>query len=160
MISSLLRVVGKGYPSLYMVLTLAWPIFIASIAAYCLVYKRVFIDNSYQIIVYFIAVLVWSIIGSINGYSTIGEASWKHWKLRFKTLLDRRHDHRRSYYAQQVLAGYGDELTRDVYTVVYNMANVRKKYSSRVSLILRDSIHTQKRWEVIFIMIFVLFGWI
>ena len=124
--------------------------------------------------VYIVAAAIGEVIYDSNSYilyrqhgdnvSLLGtemrNSPWKHWKLRFKTLLDRRHDHRRSYYAQQVLAGYGDELTRGVYTVVYNMANVRKKYSSRVSLILRDSIHTQKRWEVIFIKIFVLFGWI
>lgn len=75
MLATPLRIVGKGYPVLYMLLALAMPMFIALITSYCLVNKRIIINNIYQIIVYFMAVFIWMTIGSTNGYSVIGETS-------------------------------------------------------------------------------------
>lgn len=92
--------------------------------------------------------------------SKMRKSPWKHWKLRFRTLLERRKDSRRSWYAQQVLVGYGDELKRDVYDVVYDLANARKSMKARLRLILSNKLQTQVEWEIYFIKLFILFGWI
>ncbi|MGN8833597.1 glycosyltransferase family 2 protein [Selenomonas montiformis] len=92
--------------------------------------------------------------------SEMRNSPWKHWKLRFKTLLDRRHDFRRSYYAKQVLDGYGDELRPDVYNLVYDLANVRKSKRSKMRLIMSNTLQTQISWEIYFIKVFILCGWI
>lgn len=92
--------------------------------------------------------------------SEMRNSPWAHWKFRFKTLLDRKYDSRRSYYAQQVLDGYSDELKKNVYNVIYDLANVRKRCMSRVRLCFSNEIHTQKTLEIIFIKIFIMLGWI
>lgn len=124
--------------------------------------------------VYIVAAAIGEVIYDSNSYilyrqhgdnvtllsTEIRNSPWKHWKLRFKTLLDRRHDHRRSYYAQQVLDGFCDELDDKVHAIVYDLANVRNSYMSRVRLFVFNNIHTQKKWEIVFIKVFILFGWI
>ena len=92
--------------------------------------------------------------------SELRNSPWKHWTLRFKTLLARKHDSRRSYYAQQILTYYGHELTANSYSVVYDLANVRKSYCSRFRLLLSDELQTQIRWEIYFIKMFIILGWI
>lgn len=92
--------------------------------------------------------------------SEMRNSPWEHWKLRFRTLLDRRYDLRRSYYAQQVLAGYGDELDSEIYAVIYDLANVRKSIISKFRLLISNKLQTQVSWEIYFIKVFIIVGWI
>lgn len=70
-----LKVLGSGLPNLYMILALALPIFIFLIFAFCVLKKRVLIDHVNQIIIYYIAVFLWMILGSYNGYDVLPEVS-------------------------------------------------------------------------------------
>lgn len=92
--------------------------------------------------------------------SLLANSWWRRWWHRIRTLKDRRGDVYRSYCAQELLLGYGDKLGRDVYSLVYDLANVRKNYMSRARLIFSNQLKTQKKWEIIFLKIFILFGWI
>lgn len=124
--------------------------------------------------VYIVAAAVGEVIYDSNSYilyrqhgdnvSLLGtemrNSPWAHWKLRFKTVLARRNDLRRSYYAQQILAEYGNKLNDRVYDIIYDLANVRKSYISRYRLCFSNKLHTQKRWEIVFIKMFIMLGWI
>lgn len=68
-----LKALGKGFPNLYMVLALSSPLFIVMIIIYCLLKRRMRVNNIGQIIVYLIAILLWTIIGINNGYSVASE---------------------------------------------------------------------------------------
>ena len=92
--------------------------------------------------------------------SKMRNSSWDHWMLRFKNLLTRRYDLRRSYYAQQVLIGYGDVLDSKTYNLVYDLANVRRSLISRLRLIMFNRLQTQVKWEIYFIKMFIIIGWI
>ena len=124
--------------------------------------------------IYIVAAAVGEVIYDYNTYilyrqhgdnvslvnSEMKKSSWRYWKLRFRTLLDRRRDSRRSCYAQQLLAGYGAELDRSVYEFVHDLANVRKSKRARLRLVLSNKLQTQIAWEIYFIKMFILCGWI
>ena len=70
-----LKVLGKSYPNLYIIFASASIVYIIAIFFYCLVKRKLFVENLNQVVVYVIAICFWMIIGINNGYYVASEAS-------------------------------------------------------------------------------------
>lgn len=86
----------------------------------------------------------------------------EHWKLRIRSLLNGAvvRNSIRSDTAGELFKGYSGILCDEKKQLVLDLSMVRRKYSSRIRLILTSYLRTQKKWEIIFIKIFIALGWI
>lgn len=67
--------INSLFPSLYIIRQYSMVIFVLIIFLYCIVQKRFIQIGGNQIILYIIAILIWSMIGIYNGYNAVAEAS-------------------------------------------------------------------------------------
>ena len=86
----------------------------------------------------------------------------EHWKLRIRSLLNGAvaRNSIRSDTAGELFKGYSGILCDEKKQLVLDLSMVRRKYSSRIRLIFTSYLRTQKKWEIIFIKIFIMLGWI
>ncbi len=85
---------------------------------------------------------------------------FKHCKVRIKGIFSRCNDSNRSDCAGELFKGYSGILCDEKKQLVLDLSMVRKSYSSRIRLILTSYLRTQKKWEIVFIKIFIALGWI
>lgn len=99
--------------------------------------------------------------GNVSGINTyLNNRFLERWKTRFINIKKRKSSLHRSYYAVALLQGYSGELPKDVYDLVYDLANVRNSYLARLRIVLSGKLQTQKPLDIYFLKIFILLGWI
>lgn len=86
----------------------------------------------------------------------------EHWKLRIRSLLNGAvaRNSIRSDTAGELFRGYKDLLHGINGKRVLDLSVARKSYLARVRLVCSSYLKTQKKWEIIFIKIFIALGWI
>lgn len=85
---------------------------------------------------------------------------WRHWVIRIKTVFDRRNDHKRSSMAGELLDGYKRYMPADDILMTQLLSRAPTSFSSRCRLILSNYFKTQKKYEMFFLKVFIMLGWI
>ena len=84
----------------------------------------------------------------------------KLWVHRWKNLFKHRIDNKRSMMAKELIKGYGVYLKKRDLIMLESLANIRTSWSCRVRFIFSDYYRTQKRYEIVFVKIFAILGWL
>lgn len=84
----------------------------------------------------------------------------KLWMHRWKNLFNHRKDNKRSLMAQEIIKGYGSYLKKRDFIMITSLANVRASWKCRFKVVVSKYFRTQKRFEIVFVKIFVMLGWV
>ena len=97
-----------------------------------------------------------------HGDNTVGaeHSLLKLWKIRMVNFPKKRLEHYRSDYAKCLIAGYGDLLEDKDYDLIYDFAHVRDSIVARIRLCTSPRLKTIRWYEMFFVRIFILLGWV
>lgn len=84
----------------------------------------------------------------------------KLWVHRWKNLFKHRLDNKRSMMAKEIVKGYGSYLDEKDFIMIKSLANIRTSWMCRFRVIFSNYFKTQKRYEIAFVKVFAVLGWL
>lgn len=79
---------------------------------------------------------------------------------RWKNLFKHRLDNKRSMMAKEIVKGYGSYLDEKDFIMIKSLANIRTSWMCRFRVIFSNYFKTQKRYEIAFVKVFAVLGWL
>lgn len=96
-----------------------------------------------------------------HGNNVVGmQSKGSHWKERFHSIKRRSQDMVRIHYAEEMLEGYGGQLSEKDKKLARQMAGIKKSFGCRLGFFFNPYATTQRRMDIVFVKLFALLGWL